>query len=244
MIKFFRHIRQRLLSENRLGKYLLYAIGEIVLVVIGILIALQINNASAEAQMRSKELVLVKEMRQNLQADLMTLHGNISGNRGRIRANEMVLKGLQDRIALSDTLKQQLGNIWGNYQLTENTAAWENLKSVGLDLISNDSLRKAIAELYTTKYTYLENLEKGLDDIYQREHVYRMVLKHLNVDAMWGSASPVDHEAMLNDREFKEVLKMNLFLRGYMQGQYEKVANEVHSILTLLDSHIPTLEER
>ena len=44
MIKFFRRIRQRLLSENKFSKYLLYAIGEIVLVVIGILIALQINN--------------------------------------------------------------------------------------------------------------------------------------------------------------------------------------------------------
>lgn len=44
MIKFFRKIRQKLLSENNFNKYLVYAIGEIVLVVIGILIALQINN--------------------------------------------------------------------------------------------------------------------------------------------------------------------------------------------------------
>ena len=44
MIKFFRKIRQNLLVENKTGKYLKYAIGEIVLVVIGILIALQINN--------------------------------------------------------------------------------------------------------------------------------------------------------------------------------------------------------
>ena len=44
MIKFFRKIRHQLLSENRVSKYILYAIGEIVLVVVGILIALQINN--------------------------------------------------------------------------------------------------------------------------------------------------------------------------------------------------------
>ena len=44
MIKFFRHIRQNLLMENKTGKYFKYAIGEIVLVVIGILIALSINN--------------------------------------------------------------------------------------------------------------------------------------------------------------------------------------------------------
>uniref|UniRef100_UPI0030DA5AE8 DUF6090 family protein n=1 Tax=uncultured Planktosalinus sp. TaxID=1810935 RepID=UPI0030DA5AE8 len=44
MIQFFRKIRQKLLSENKFSKYLIYAIGEIILVVIGILIALQINN--------------------------------------------------------------------------------------------------------------------------------------------------------------------------------------------------------
>ena len=44
MIKFFRQIRQNLLTEGRTGKYLKYAVGEIVLVVVGILIALQINN--------------------------------------------------------------------------------------------------------------------------------------------------------------------------------------------------------
>jgi hypothetical protein len=43
MIKVFRKIRQKMLTENKFGKYLLYAIGEIILVVIGILIALQIN---------------------------------------------------------------------------------------------------------------------------------------------------------------------------------------------------------
>ena len=56
MIKFFRKIRQRLLTENRLGKYLLYAIGEILLVVIGILIALSINNWNEERKNEEKIL--------------------------------------------------------------------------------------------------------------------------------------------------------------------------------------------
>lgn len=55
MIRFFRTLRQRLLAENRLSKYLLYAVGEIVLVVIGILIALQFNNWN-EHKRRTREL--------------------------------------------------------------------------------------------------------------------------------------------------------------------------------------------
>ena len=69
MIKFFRHIRQRLLSENKFSKYLLYAIGEIVLVVIGILIALQINNWNEERKEFRKSKALLEEFRRDLARD-------------------------------------------------------------------------------------------------------------------------------------------------------------------------------
>jgi len=67
MIKFFRKIRQRLLAENKISKYLLYAIGEIVLVIIGILIALQINNWNEE----NKERLVEKQRYQNILNDLV-----------------------------------------------------------------------------------------------------------------------------------------------------------------------------
>ena len=69
MIKFFRHIRQTLIMENKTGKYFKYAIGEIVLVVIGILIALQINNWN-EVQIEKKvELGYMKNLLEDLKAD-------------------------------------------------------------------------------------------------------------------------------------------------------------------------------
>ena len=66
MIKFFRRIRQRLLSENKFSKYLIYAIGEIILVVIGILIALQINNWNEER----KESAIIKTYLKSMLVDL------------------------------------------------------------------------------------------------------------------------------------------------------------------------------
>jgi hypothetical protein len=66
MIKFFRKIRQNMLTENKVSKYFLYAIGEIVLVVIGILIALQINNANE----LSKQNRLVESYEKNLIEEL------------------------------------------------------------------------------------------------------------------------------------------------------------------------------
>jgi sensor domain CHASE-containing protein len=66
MIKFFRKIRQNLLSENKFSKYLIYAIGEIILVVIGILIALQINNNNELNKQRAKEVQFLKNLKSDL----------------------------------------------------------------------------------------------------------------------------------------------------------------------------------
>lgn len=64
MIKFFRKIRQRLIAENKVSKYLLYAIGEIILVVIGILIALQINNNNEFKKEREQEQNYLKSLKE------------------------------------------------------------------------------------------------------------------------------------------------------------------------------------
>jgi len=73
MIKFFRKIRQNLLMENKTGKYFKYAIGEIVLVVIGILIALQINNWNEQRKDRTKEHILLNQLLEDYQANLIQL---------------------------------------------------------------------------------------------------------------------------------------------------------------------------
>ena len=62
MIKFFRKIRQKLVTENKFSKYLLYAIGEIVLVVIGILIALQVNNLNEVEKVKDKEVIYLNAL--------------------------------------------------------------------------------------------------------------------------------------------------------------------------------------
>ncbi len=67
MIKFFRHIRQRMINENRVSKYLLYAIGEIILVVIGILIALQVNNYNNELKLHKEEIALLQDLKVDLE---------------------------------------------------------------------------------------------------------------------------------------------------------------------------------
>ena len=243
MIKFFRKIRQQMLAESKFTQYLIYAVGEIVLVVVGIMIALSINNASEVDKLRQKEITLLTEMQQNLTIDLLDLEYNAKGNALRIRANEMVLSALKNRTPMNDSLKFFYAGVFGNFQFSENTGAWATLQSVGLDLISNDSLRNAISHLYTVRYEYLENVEKGVDDNYQWNVMYPQILEQVNMDELWVSATPVNHEALMDNRKFQETLKMNLFLRNVMQSMYADINNEVTVVRDHIDNHIKTLKE-
>jgi hypothetical protein len=73
MIKFFRKIRQKMLTENKFSKYLLYAIGEIILVVIGILIALSINNWNQEKQQKKVLNNIYATIKADLQQDILNI---------------------------------------------------------------------------------------------------------------------------------------------------------------------------
>ena len=74
MIKLFRHIRYNLMSENKTGKYFKYAIGEIILVVIGILIALQINNWNEQSKANASARIQLRQLHQNISDDLILLN--------------------------------------------------------------------------------------------------------------------------------------------------------------------------
>jgi len=73
MIKFFRKIRQKMLTENKFSKYLLYAIGEIILVVIGILIALQINNWNENRKQKIAEQEILISLKKELETNKTSL---------------------------------------------------------------------------------------------------------------------------------------------------------------------------
>lgn len=70
MIKFFRKIRRQLLSENKFNRYFKYAIGEIILVVIGILIALQINNWNTKKDNEQKVIKTLQQVQKDLLNDI------------------------------------------------------------------------------------------------------------------------------------------------------------------------------
>jgi hypothetical protein len=91
MIAFFRRLRQKLLTENKFSKYLLYAIGEIALVVIGILIALNINNANEYKKERAQEQLVLRQLRGEFQDNMEQLDQKIAMRVGMMKSAKQLL---------------------------------------------------------------------------------------------------------------------------------------------------------
>ena len=104
MIKFFRKIRQNLLSEGKTVKYLKYAIGEIILVVIGILIALQINNWNEKSKLKIEEIKLLKEMRSALISDKEDVISNISEHSSAAKSCSILINHISNKLPYNDSL--------------------------------------------------------------------------------------------------------------------------------------------
>ncbi len=153
MIKFFRTIRQKLLSENKLSKYLVYAIGEIVLVVIGILIALSINNWNEEQKANQKQSLILNELINSINNDLWEYENYLNprlkikkSGIDSLRTYILDNKGIKDSLFLKfyEMSQQDIHFRFGN-------GPFEALKSSGLELIRNDSLRTHINNTYTSE---------------------------------------------------------------------------------------------
>ncbi|MFX0555735.1 DUF6090 family protein [Maribacter sp. CXY002] len=147
MIKFFRKIRQNLLSEGKTGKYLKYAIGEIILVVIGILIALQLNNLNENKKNDKFEKEILSQIQENLKSDRIVLK-KIELNFNKAIACSYKILNAEESQKTRDSIKIWLGAIIQFDRFQPLTNAYEVLKSNGLDRISNKQLRFLLGKYY------------------------------------------------------------------------------------------------
>ena len=152
MIKFFRKIRQNLLSEGKTGKYFKYAIGEIILVVIGILIALQINNWNEGRKEIIKSKALLEEFKRDLARD--TIESNLVTGKlaRRIKIESWALNIISYNTRQLDSLKLVFFGPY--YQLSMTARTFNKLQnSENPNLSGFENLQNNLTKYYTdTKY--------------------------------------------------------------------------------------------
>ncbi len=242
MIQFFRKFRQGSLTQNKTATYLVYAAGEIVLVVIGILIALQIDTWKDNYQQRQLEIKYLAEIRNSLISDLTDIEFNIVFNEDKLKSNKAVLQFLNKEKLFSDSLHRHLGNLMGATRTIVNTSAYETVKSRGLEIISNDTLRQTISKLYSFTFYNVIDFETQDDHKFQYESFVPEIVKELNIITLWEYAEPVDRERLLNNAQFKNALSMNISYREYMLRDYRDLYKEVTTTIDLLRAELARLQ--
>lgn len=147
-------------DDNKPMKYMRYAIGEIALVVIGILIALQINNWNEERKERQIEFKVLTEIKNNLYSDLVDFESNISHFKNIKTSCNSILKAFNDDLVYNDSLGYYFFYIKIFPHFTPKMDGYSSLQAKGIEIIQNDSLKLAITNLYEDRYKYILTWER------------------------------------------------------------------------------------
>ena len=249
MLPFFRKIRFRLAQDNKFLQYSRYAVGEIVLVVIGILIALYINNWNEERIKRQKEVVYLTEIKKNLVKDTIQINNVLSFNKSKSKAIIETFKvfekastngfNLNDFGAKMNALSQY--NVFSPLRTTFN-----NLLDVeGIDIISNLELRTKLSDYYNSDY------DKGTQEViksrtrdftdyagYQlttQESVYSFSQARLDIKTSSMSQ-------LYKDQQMATLLMHMAKTIEYHNQEMEYLKNQILDMLSLLDAQIEQSE--
>ena len=253
MIKFFRKIRQNLLMENKTGKYFKYAIGEIILVVIGILIALQINNWNEKRKIQSNQenyLTLLKTEAENNLKEIRNTKNEVS----EMNMEQIVLYNLinikQDTITEKHLSESLFRIVSGFYKFKYENSALSDLKSSGnLKNVLNDSLRKYLIALEPLVIE-VQNQEDAVIDSRDKVRNYinengslKVIIDQSEEEERLGlpklSKSKKTNIDLLGQVEFENILILYIGVTNrIISTQYPEMENHLIKIIDIIDKEL------
>ncbi len=246
-----------MIKENKASKYILYAIGEIILVVIGILIALQINNSNEDQKLRNQELHYLKNLKTDLNLNITELDKYITVRNSRIESANYVLEHFEGK-PLTDLNAFAFHTtniyIWQKFSQQDNTFQ-ELINSGNLALISNDTIKNGLLNLQAL-YKKLKNEEAHFRydaELLLYEPSYGIldlnpIVKNFTYQVSNGQAgenlelSKTNYETMLKDIKQKNGFVMANYEFSVMNAQFNEMKTMCNSIIILIDNELNTEE--
>lgn len=245
MIPIFRKIRKKMADDNRPLKYIRYAIGEIILVVIGILIALSINNWNENRKRQNEELVLLSDIKNNLETMLTSFRSDTIYNANTIFQYNKIEYYIDNNLPYSSELDSVFGilTFWSGPTIT--ATAYNSLQSKGLDLIKNELLKRDIINMYEEALKQLtsdyDNAESKLSEIIVEPFLVKYV-KRLNNKSL-KLARPNDFEILKKNQEFSNVLSSIIRQRSRGIEIYADVMNQIQTLIDEIKNEVDMRKE-
>ena len=236
MIKFFRRIRKSLLQENRFSQYLLYALGEIILVVFGILIALQVNNWNQRRIASNKEQIILKELHLEFEKNKLQLEEVLSNHKSALEScNQIAASFPIDLNTLDINNFQQKFRGFGNLYTFNPSQGIVNslINTSSFDLVSNDSLRNLLISWQDVLADYQEEEIYAFDNF--TNHLRPYFKKHLSPSRGFGD-SRIDLKVLTTLEFENHILDRRSNLQGILKndkGELDIIKNTIDKIIEL-----------
>jgi len=246
MIKFFRHIRQKHLAESRFGKYLLYAIGEIILVVIGILIALQINNWNENRKASIEEKAILERLLENLNVAnkqseaLISEEDTLKTRIIRILGIESIENKTIPTIIPDSIFKSAVWDLQSD-QPTFN--AYSNLKNTNkLSLIKSKKINEKFTDLEFHSNKLNDILEDRLsvhqiriDDILEKDINFIPLVKANVPEINIENEIQNDYYQLLKIKRIRNLLGMKLTFTQDVIDRRENLDTEIKGLIAIIE---------
>jgi hypothetical protein len=242
-----------MLIENKFSKYLIYAIGEIVLVVIGILIALTINNNNEERKTRIKELTYLSGIKSDLNLNLIELKTYITTRETAVGSAETVLDFFNNKkeiIPDEFNLNSLNVQIWYPSKKNDNTYQ-ELINSGNLAIISNDSIKDKLinSQLGYKQISFLEthmkyDFENYIYPIYfsttdLESDILNYTFQVSNgTDGVKTELSKEKIELLLKNQTFKNGFVLSIFNNKNLITEYHNMILMTEKLIELIDSEL------
>lgn len=224
------------MNEGNLKRYLIYAIGEILLVVIGILIALQINNRNEWRKDRVKEKIILKDLANNIKINTQTFQDDIKLLKEWNQASEIVIRALENKLEYSDSLKHyfHLARVTKQNLFLSNVG-YQAYKDEGLGIISNKALSSEIIKLYETTMPSTLSTNNLVNELYPEwdNHIVQ------NFEYIEGEGlTPNNYEALFTNNFYISWIKAFSQGRVYLMETDKKLIKECERVLKLIQDEL------
>ena len=222
------------MAKNASSKYVLYAIGEIALVVVGILIALQIDTWNTENQRDQIERKILEQLGTSLAEDLVVFEK--SSNAVHRTFNRVSrLQVLLESGERTDSLSILCGAVYGILRYQFNTAAYEELKSRGFELISNDVMRQLVIKVYDNHLKAVEH-RNNIEDNVILEAMRPYYLENFKKIRFLQSAEPRDENKIYEDDYYHNLVDYRLtVLRNLYLNPNGEILSDMKNLIEMID---------
>ncbi len=234
MINFFRKIRKQLLTQNKVSKYLLYAIGEIVLVVIGILIALSINNWNEWRKDRIMEREVLGQLSESLTKNCEALEDTIGAAIELNNSRYIITSALAQKTPYSDSLENHFWVASLDFRHTTfSYSGYEIFKNEGFSVLTSSELRVAIVNLFESD---LKRLEANESEVIRNIHIEE-VAKFM-IDNFNNRRIPNDYALVQSNQPFSENLKAISEREDWLNGQRSRLLEKCRRVLQFIKEEL------